>query len=94
MFIKSQIWMVFAFVAVGFYEGGYRFADENYLKGLLITSFPFVVIGIFLTRGAIKEEKELERQQRELERRQRSEEELERRQRSKENMKTGGKADG
>ena len=75
--------MVFAFVAVGFYEGGRRFADENYLMGLLFTSIGPVVIGIFLTREAIKKEEELERQERELERRQRS----------RENMETGGKAD-
>ena len=92
--------MVCSIVAVLFYEGGRRFADENYLMGLLLTSIFPVVIGIFLTREAIKKEEELERQQRELERRQilerrqRSEEELERRQRSSENMKTGGKADG
>ena len=85
--------MVFAFVAVLFYEGGRRFADENYLKGLLLTSIPFVVLGIFLTREAIQKEEEYERQQRELERRQRSEELLKRQQRSKENMKTCGKAD-
>ena len=64
MVFKSDYWIVFAFVAFGFYEGGRRFADENYLLGFIISSILFVAIGIYLHRGAIKAEEELERRQR------------------------------
>ena len=63
MVSKSENWFAFAFVAFGFYEIGRRFADIDYLVGLLMASIPFFAVGIYFHRGAVKAEEELARRQ-------------------------------
>lgn len=60
---KSESWFAFGFVAFGFYEIGRRFADIDYLVGLLMASIPFFAVGIYFHRGAVKAEEELARRQ-------------------------------